>query len=72
MQEEKKETLQEKDSKMAIQSTTLKVYNPDDFIYKHDLGSGAFGKVRKCLLKQGYNGRTLNNQGDEDSQNDST
>jgi hypothetical protein len=27
------------------------VYHPSDFIYFGELGSGAFGKVRKCQLK---------------------
>ena len=29
----------------------IEVYNPGDFTYFGQLGSGAFGKVRKCQLK---------------------
>lgn len=51
----------QKQKLLAIQSTTLKVYQPQDFIYYNDLGSGAFGKVRKCKIKVGVEARTLNN-----------
>lgn len=27
------------------------MYSPGDFVYSGELGSGAFGKVRKCQLK---------------------
>lgn len=51
----------EKKKLLAIQSTTLKVYKPQDFIYCNDLGAGAFGKVRKCKIKKGVEAKTINN-----------
>lgn len=39
-------------SEKLIQSSNLKVFKPEEFEYYRLLGSGAFGKVRKCRLKQ--------------------
>ena len=47
--------------KKAIKSTTLKVYKPEDFIYFNSLGSGAFGKVRRCKLKKNVVPNIVNN-----------
>lgn len=44
----------------AIKSNNLRVFKPVDFSYQHDLGSGAFGKVRKCKIKKGVEEGTLN------------
>ena len=58
MEEEKRETKQDQ----AIKSNNLRVFKPNDFSYQHDLGSGAFGKVRKCKIKGGVEGITLNTE----------
>ena len=56
MEEEKREIKLDQ----AIKSNNLRVFKPDDFSYQNALGSGAFGKVRKCKIKRGLEGETLN------------
>ena len=56
MEEEKREIKQDQ----AIKSNNLRVFKPDDFSYQNDLGSGAFGRVRKCKIKRGVERETQN------------
>ena len=65
-----KPVIQRKSAQLKKEVKIKKIYKPEEWRYFRTLGSGSFGTVRKCILRDEQNEKTLTaeNEGQNDEE----